>query len=476
MRDLRKILSGFTIVAFATVLALAGCGGSAPSAEAPAEDDAATEEAADDAATTEEEAETKDAATLKREADKAKAEEAMHWRRSEEAVESTTTFTTTDTEGNTEVSEGTSTTTTTYELDEKGNITKKTRKYANSFGERTDTNEETITFERDENGWPIKSEKTSTSVYEYPDGLGGTNKDENTETTEVEYSYKYDDAGRVTEVSLTDENESSFTFSYNEDGEIATRGETSTYTTYSKDSEELKVTSKSVVEYDDSGVMTHQTISNTGEEHSKQHDTEILFDESGNMVSAVHSYTYDDDSQGTETRTYTNEKNEDGFVTKITTTIEGDGKHVNERWSNSTNIEEVIMPDGSIQATVYAYNDDYDLVAGDPQTYEGPYCVQEMTYDEQGNMLSSVYTYYDGTVEKSEYTYDKNGNSTKETYTASNGDTTIYSYTYDENGNRATMQVEDDDHSSKGTYSYTYFEELSDYAQQPEDLRYWLER
>ena len=95
MRDLRKILSGSTIVAFATVLALAGCGGSAPSAEAPAEDDAATEEAADDAATTEEEAETKDAATLKREADKAKAEEAMHWRRSEEAVESTTTFTNT---------------------------------------------------------------------------------------------------------------------------------------------------------------------------------------------------------------------------------------------------------------------------------------------------------------------------------------------------------------------------------------------
>ena len=51
MRDLRKILSGSTIVAFATVLALAGCGGAGTStdgsgggAEPPEREETMTEE------------------------------------------------------------------------------------------------------------------------------------------------------------------------------------------------------------------------------------------------------------------------------------------------------------------------------------------------------------------------------------------------------------------------------------------------
>ena len=176
-----------------------------------------------------------------------------------------------------------------------------------------------------------------------------------------------------------------------------------------------------------------------------------------------------------EGTTYTNEKNEDGFVTKVTTTVEGDGKYINERWAYDVTIEEVIMPDGSIQATTYTYGDNGERMAGDTQTYDGPYCVRELTYDEQGNQLSSTTTYYDGSVDKSEFAYDENGNNTKATYTSFDGSTHTYTYTYDENGNEAAMQISGSDYEAKYTYAYTHFEEISDYLQKSESVQHWLE-
>ena len=449
MKDLRKLLGGSGVVAFAMVLALAGCGGSGASTDAPTDGDVATEEAV----------ETKDAATLKAEERQAKAEEAKHWRRSEESVESTSVYTYTDENGNTAEETGTNTRTTTYEFDDKGNPT-----------------ETTTTYSREDNGWPTKAETVTTTSYSYPDGNGGmAENSEDSETTEVTYDYEYDDSGRVTKITSTNEDASNFEFTYDESGKPATINETTSYRTYSNDGEEKRVTSTSTSEYNGLGILTHETVSTVGEEHSKQHDVEYLYDDLGNMLSAVHNYTYDDDSQGTETRTYTNEKNEDGFVTKVTTTIEGDGKYVNERWASDLTIEEVIMPDGSVQATTYTYGDNGEQVAGDTQTYEGPYSVEELTYDDKGNQLSYTCTYYDGSVEKGEFTYDENGNNTKAVYTSFDGSTNTQTYTYDENGNQTVMQIESDDYEAKYTYAYTHFEEISDYLQNSENVQYWLE-
>ncbi len=466
MRDLRRVLGGSTVVAFATVLALAGCGGSGASTDAPAGDAAATEEAA----------ETKDAATLKAEERLAKAEEAKHWRRSEESVESTSTYTYTDENGNTVEETGTNTRTTSYEFDETGNTIKKTEKDSHDWGDSTTTTETTTIYSREENGWPTKAETVTTTSYTYPDGNGGTaERSEDPETTEVTYDYEYDDSGRVTKITTTNEDASSFEFTYGESDMPIAINETTSYRTYSNEGEEKRVTSTSTDEYNDLGILTHETVSTVGEEHSKQHDAEYLYDDLGNMLSAVHNYTYDDDSQGTETRTYTNEKNEDGFVTKVTTTVEGDGKYINERWAYDVTIEEVIMPDGSIQATTYTYGDNGERMAGDTQTYDGPYCVRELTYDEQGNQLSSTTTYYDGSVDKSEFAYDENGNNTKATYTSFDGSTHTYTYTYDENGNEAAMQISGSDYEAKYTYAYTHFEEISDYLQKSESVQHWLE-
>jgi YD repeat-containing protein len=466
MRDLRRVLGGSTVVAFATVLALAGCGGSGASTDAPVGDAAATEEAA----------ETKDAATLKAEERQAKAEEAKHWRRSEESVESTSVYTYTDENGNTVEETGTNTRTTSYEFDETGNTIKKTEKDSHDWGDSTTTTETTTTYSREENGWPTKAETVTTTSYTYPDGNGGTaERSDDPETTEVTYDYEYDDSGRVTKITTTNEDASSFEFTYGESDMPIAINETTSYRTYSNEGEEKRVTSTSTDEYNDLGILTHETVSTVGEEHSKQHDAEYLYDDLGNMLSAVHNYTYDDDSQGTETRTYTNEKNEDGFVTKVTTTVEGDGKYINERWADDVTIEEGIMPDGSIQATTCTYGDNGERVAGDTQTYDGPYCVRELTYDEQGNQLSSTTTYYDGSVDKSEFAYDENGNNTKATYTSFDGSTRTYTYTYDENGNETAMQISGSDYEAKYTYAYTHFEEISDYLQKSENVQYWLE-
>lgn len=466
MRDLRKLLGGSGIVAFAMVLALAGCGGSGASTDAPADGEAATEEAV----------ETKDAATLKAEERRAKAEEARHWRVSEEHSESTSTYTSTDEDGNTAKETETSTRTTAYEFDDKGHVTKKIDKESHDWGESTTTVETTTTYSREDNGWPTKAETIKTTSYTYPDGNGGmAEQSEDPETTEVTYDYEYDDSGRVIKITSTNEDASNFEFTYNESGRPATVSETTSYRTYGTDGEEKRVTSTSTNEYNDLGVLTHETVSTVGEEHSKKHETEYVYDDLGNMLSAVHTYTYDDDSQGTEKRTYTNEKNEDGFVTKVTTTIEGDGKYINERWADDVTIEEVIMPDGSVQATTYTYGDNGERVAGDTQTYDGPYCVQEFTYDEQGNQLSSTSTYYDGSVDKSEFTYDENGNNTKATYSSFDGGTHTYTYVYDENGNETEMQVESENYSGKYTYTYTHLEEISDYQAMFEYVRYRME-
>lgn len=468
MREMRRFLGRTGIVAFATVLALAGCGGSGASTEAPADDAAAAEEAV--------EVEAKDAATLKAEERQAKAEEARHWRVSEELMDSTSTYTSVDENGNTTEETGTNTRTTTYEFDDKGNPIKKTEKALHDWGDSTTTTETTTTYSREDNGWPTKAETVKTTSYTYPDGNGGmAENSEDPETTEVTYDYEYDDSGRVTKVTSTSEDASSFEFTYNESGRPATISETTSYRTYSIDGEEKRVTSTSTNEYNDLGISTRQIVSTVGEEHSKQHDTEYVYDDLGNMLSAVHTYTYDDDSQGTETRTYTNEKNEDGFITKVTITVEGDGKYVNERWANDLTIEEIIMPDGSIQATTYTNGDNGERVAGDTQTYEGPYCVEEFTYDEQGRQLSYTGTYYDGSVEKSEYAYDEDGNATKMVYTSFDGSVSTYTYTYDENGNRTAAQSEGDDFSTQQTYTYTYFEEISDYQAMHEYVRYWME-
>ena len=465
MRNVRKVLGGSTIVAFATVLALAGCGSSASSTDAPADGSTAAEEAA----------ETKDAATLKAEERQAKAAEARHWRASEEVEESTATYTTIDESGNTVESTNTSTRTTTYEFDDKGNAANKVEKEFIDWGDSTTTVETTTTYTRDDNGWPTKVEEVKTTSYEYPDGNGGTTgHSEDPETSEVTYTYEYDDSGRVTKVTSTDENASNFEFAYNESGKLAAMNDTTSYPTFSEDGEEKRVTSTSANEYNDLGILTRQTYSTVGEEHSKQHDAEYLYDDIGNMLSAVHTYTYDDDSQGTETRTYAIEKNEDGFVTKVTVTVEGDGKYINERWGNDSTIEEVIMPDGSVQATICSYNDNGERVAGDTQTYEKPYCVTEYTYDEQGNQLSYVNTYYDGSVEKGEFAYDDNGNKTKESYTSYDGSTTTYTYTYDENDVQTSMQVENADYTAKHTYTNTYFEEISACRELSDYVGYWL--
>lgn len=472
MRDLRKLLGGSGIVAFATVLALAGCGGSGASTETPTDDAAAAEATVEE----EPEVETKDAATLKAEERLAKAEEARHWRVSEEHMESTSTYISTDENGNTTEETGTNISTTTYEFDDGGNTVKKIENDLHDWGESTTTVETTTTYSRDDNGWPTKAETVKTTSYTYPDGNGGmAEQSEDPETTEVTNDYEYDDSGRVTKVTSTNENASSFEFTYSESGMPATINETTSYRTYSNDGEEKRVTSTSTIEYNDLGLLTRRTSSTVGEEHSKQHDSEYLYDDLGNLQSASHTYTYDDDSQGTETRTYTNEKNEDGFVTKATITVEGDGKYINERWANDLTIEEIIMPDGSIQATTYTNGDNGERVAGDTETYEGPYCVEEFTYDDKGNQLSYTSTYYDGSVEKSEFTYDENGNNTKATYTSLDGSTSTRAYTYDENGNQTVMQIEGDDYEAKYTYTYTHFDEVSNYRQLFEYVRYWLE-
>ena len=83
---------------------------------------------------------------------------------------------------------------------------------------------------------------------------------------------------------------------------------------------------------------------------------------------------------------------------------------------------------------------------------EDDYCVLELSYDSNGNVVNSVYR---GT--NAEYTYDQNGNLITETYSNSDG-TDSYKYVYDEAGRVIEEIIDSFDGSTNSTETikYTY--------------------
>lgn len=107
--------------------------------------------------------------------------------------------------------------------------------------------------------------------------------------------------------------------------------------------------------------------------------------------------------------------------------------------SSVTTVDDVIVNNLS-----YTYNDDGTLVTVTQQT-EGGIVTGEnhRTFDDQGNVLTEVMMEGDTAVSSYEYTYDENGNLLTQILTSAYGpenSVNTTTYTYDENGNKLSQE------------------------------------
>lgn len=379
--------------------------------------------------------------------------------------------------------------TTTYELDESGNIIKKTETSANK-GQGYEFQSEVVSeYTFDEKGWPLTIDVTTTdkqysASYEAADGydedgnpLGGWKQIEDgesidtaeptTETKTVTFTYEHDDKGRVTKVESDDLAYGTFELTYHDNGRVASYKRTNAYQSYDSEGNERTDTYTIESTFDDKGVTTgYRQVSDDAD---GIHDTSGTMDEKGRILSETTTTTDADGTTHKATKTYDIEKDKDGNAVKTTCTVSGDGEGSTERWVNSDLIlSETFGKDGSITVAEVTHDENYNDIVGEETTYDGPYSVEECTYDDDGHALTSTITYYDGATETTENTYDEDGNLVKSVIVNIEGVTTTIECTYDADGNQLTSNQVTDGEGRNGTMSrkmeWVFVEKPSEYA------------
>ena len=373
-----------------------------------------------------------------------------------------------------------------YERDEAGNIIKSTTTGV-SESDSYSSNDKTVKeYELDEKGWPVKATVTKTSVY---DSLGFVeeevvNEDGETETVRrheeqadhheesgpeestIEYSYEYDDEGRVIKATSSDNDEGSVEFTYRDDGTVASVKNTESYQSYSMESDSsVTITYSSESVFNEKDVSVASTTTETSADGSSK-VTMHEYDDDGNSVKSVTTETKADGTKGEYSFTYESEKDADGNVTKTTCTATGNGNGEYKRYQSfgSGYYRETFDADGKINVAKVSYDENYEEVAGEEKTYDGPYSVTENTYNEYGDLVKKVVTYYDGTVETDEYERRDDGQPSKWSLTNAEGTTRTTTFIYDENGNQIESTSENGDGSTNSnTRTFAYVENPSDY-------------
>lgn len=375
-----------------------------------------------------------------------------------------------------------------YEVDDKGNVTKSTTtSHYTSEGYESET--ETVTeYTRDENGWPLTAEITRTTrsysvsyeeVEDYDedgqlvvsmrpveDGGSFETAEPVVETTTETYTYEYDDEGRVTKGVCDNNSRGSIELTYHDNGKVATAKQTYSYERYTGDGDETETVTYSYgTAYNEKGdeiEYSDATMTDSGST-----ETVMTLDDDGAPVSEVTTVTDADGTKHELTKSYENEKDADGNVTKSVCTVSGDGEATKERWvdNGNTRLLESFGKDGSVIVSEVTYDEMYNDVIGEPTTYDGPYSTYEATFDKDGNVLTSTTTYYDGTIMKNSNTYDKDGNLTKYTNESSDGTTTTTENTFDKDGNQiSTKRTTDGEETSSNSSEWVFVEEPSEYA------------
>ena len=359
----------------------------------------------------------------------------------------------------------------TYEIDDKGNITKSTevRTYESEYYQSvTETVEE---YTVDENGWPLSIDVTETTR-EYSDELEeGVDSLEDAEpeveTSTMAFTYEYDDEGRVVKGVCDDKTKGTVELSYHDNGKPASLKQTYSYDQYGgTDEEDETVTYSFGVTFDEEGNQT--SYSDSTEDSEGKTETVTKLDGEGNRLSETTTVTDADGTKHKMKKTYENEKNKDGKVVKSVCTVSGDGACTKERYvSTGTRVLESFGEDGSISVSEVTYDEDYNEVVGDPTSYDGPYSTEKSTYDKNGNTLTYEVTYYDGSTDKYTYTPDKDGNPTKSVHEALDGTVTTSESTYDKDGNWLTSTrttVGGDNAETSTTMEWVFVEKPSEYA------------
>jgi len=203
-----------------------------------------------------------------------------------------------------------------------------------------------------------------------------------------------------------------------------------------------------------------------------------VYDEYGRNTSISRHYPDDPDSDHSVTRTYEGayvifEDYGDGYSRY---TYDEDGNLISDKYYSSGSLTEwqysydaegnligmtALSDDEIAYTSVFTYDSRGDLVRRDTE-FSDYTSVEtwDMTYDEEDNLISELYSYSDGGYEYGEYyllVYDSEGNLTTEfQYWAEDGEMEYYNtnlYTYDEYGNIVRVDYD----SGYTIYTYTAF-------------------
>lgn len=186
-----------------------------------------------------------------------------------------------------------------FELDDAGNTVK----------EFFDGDETMNEYQYDENGWLVS--------------IGyGDNK--------VTYENEYDELGRLVSQVGSDGGETTYT--YGENGNIASQTSKVIVTSYDENGEEIEGserTQTNVCEYDENGYIKRRTIENDGNTHVIEYTYEL--DETGLPTSYTQlDYTANDDEAGKYESVYSLTFDENGNLTKVESSDESEVKIVTE--------------------------------------------------------------------------------------------------------------------------------------------------
>lgn len=363
---------------------------------------------------------------------------------------------------------GTDSTTTTYELDKHGNVLTQTE-LTDYKSESSSTHSEiTVEYTRDENGWPLtkRQMEQSTSTYSVDDGTGQMVEETSVDgpfVNVIEYSYEYDDKGRVIRTKSSDANDAEVELAYDDNDNVTVCIRREPFYTSQGKALQRSITS----EYNAEGKQTLEEILTVDEFEQTVSVAHSDFDEDGLITKTVTTRPQEKGSDLVETHEYAYEKTADGSYTKLVETITGDGVSTTDRIPHGTNsgrMRETYLPDGSIKVQTIDYAPDYSEVLGDAKTYPGPYAVSEQGFDDEGNITSYTRTYYDGTVYSFENSYDDKGNLVSATFHYEDGSSYTYEYTYDKNGNRTSTKLVDHSFADGSTYRVTAQEDSSEWV------------
>lgn len=461
-------------------MVLAGCGSSG---EAPADaeaTDAATTESAESAEQSEPE-QAEDASS-----EEAEEDQTQHWfqtlsKRHVQGVQQSWINPGETCQSITEQS-------TSYELDEHGNVTKAVTTMAYTGEGYEDRTEEVREYTINEKGWPQSIEITRTTAthsvdyemvedYDEDGNLVGSMQaiddgetidtvEPEVETSTATFTYEYDDEGRVVKATTDDASFGNIELTYQGDGKIATFKHSHTYDMQNAQGDPVATTYDYEFRYNEKGKVIGAVDTTSDEDGTSETVSE--YDENGNVLKETTTITDSDGSKHELVMTYDLEKDDKGNVVKSTCTVSGDGEGSRVRnVGYSSRISETFGSDGSITAAETTYDEDYNEVEGESQTYDGPYSVTERTFDGDGNVLTEKVDYYDGTSARHEYTYDKDGNITKSVDEEPNGFVTTVTNTYDSEGNQLSSKIEESGEGaqqSEITYEWAHVEEPSEYA------------